>query len=160
VGLDGLWKGLALSSRSWSMRQSFDRSRSHRSGRRDCFRRALLTRAGRTRRGYKAAVPVLLRHLAVEHRPKIRCAIIRALITEDAKTEAVWNALQTVFLEDTDQSENGVKWTAAWALANLAAPDKLAILRRWADDPDHAVASKIFHDRLKGTRFQVKRRLT
>ncbi len=64
---------------------------------------------------YPAAYPILLKHLGMEHHPRIREGIIRALTVPDGGNEVAWELLGHFEKEQDAQ----MKWVIANALRTV-----------------------------------------
>lgn len=69
---------------------------------------------------YERAYPILVKHLRIEHHPRVREGIIRALTEKDANSTAS-EALLNVFYEEKDPY---TKWVLSNALRTVLSPSQ------------------------------------
>lgn len=84
---------------------------------------------------YPLAIPILVKHLEIEHHPRILEGIVRALITTDSRGVA-FNALVKLFNQTTD-SESDLKWLLGMAIAESATKSELDTIVELANDCRH-----------------------
>jgi len=96
---------------------------------------------------YPAAIPVLLRHVSLPYRKRIKEGIIRALTVDYAGPE-VLRELVKQFREQTDDSANSLKWVLGNAISEVATPADAETVIALATDPFHGEARDLITQRL------------
>jgi hypothetical protein len=96
---------------------------------------------------YPAAIPVLLRHLALPYHKRIKEGIIRALTVNYAGPEVLRELLKQ-FCEQTDNSPNSLKWVLGNAISEVATPADAETVIALAMDPSHGDARDLITQRL------------
>jgi hypothetical protein len=84
---------------------------------------------------YPEAIPVLLKHLDVDHHPRTREGIVRSLICPDSRGIAT-STLMKHFEAEAD-SESQLKWLLGSALSESATPDNVSQLVELVRDKRH-----------------------
>ncbi|MCC6471172.1 MAG: hypothetical protein IT563_22850 [Alphaproteobacteria bacterium] len=92
-----------------------------------------------SKRNYPAAIPVLVRHLALPYSIRTKEGIARALSVEYAGTDA-FVALVQEFRKQNDDSEIGLKWVLGNAIATVARHSEANALISLVIDPSHGKA--------------------
>jgi hypothetical protein len=96
---------------------------------------------------YPGAIPVLLRHLNLPYRKRIKEGIIRALTVNYAGPD-VLRELVRQFREETDGRGNSLKWVLGNAISEVATPADAETIIALATDPTHGQARDAITDNL------------
>jgi hypothetical protein len=96
---------------------------------------------------YPAAIPVLLRHLAVPYSKRIKEGIVRALTVDYAGSDVLCELIRQ-FREQTDDSANSLKWVLGNAISQAAKPGDAETVIGLAIDPAHGEARDMITQRL------------
>jgi hypothetical protein len=96
---------------------------------------------------YPAAIPVLLRHLALPYHKRIKEGIIRALTVNYAGPEVLRELIKQ-FCEQADDSPNSLKWVLGNAISEVATSADAETVIALAMDPSHGEARDSITQRL------------
>lgn len=96
---------------------------------------------------YPAAIPVLLRHLAMPYSSGVKEGIARALTVSYAGPEALRELIKQ-FREQTDDRPNKLKWVLGNAISEVATPADAETMIELATDPSHGQARDSITQRL------------
>lgn len=96
---------------------------------------------------YPAAIPVLLRHLMVPYSKRTKEGVVRALTVKYAGPEVLRELIRQ-FREQTDDSENSLKWVLGNAISEVATPADAETMIALATDPVHGEARDMITQRL------------
>lgn len=89
-----------------------------------------------TEKSYRAAIPVLVRHLEIEHHPKTIEGIVRALSTPEASGHA--QPLIRLFLEEKN-GDSEFKWLLGAAIAETATSADAFQIAELIEDSTHGI---------------------
>jgi hypothetical protein len=96
---------------------------------------------------YPAAIPILLRHLAVPYSKRIKEGIVRALTVDYAGPDVLRELIKQ-FQEQSDHSANSLKWVLGNAISQVATPADAETVIGLAIDPVHGGARDMITQRL------------
>ncbi len=96
---------------------------------------------------YPAAIPVLLRHLAMPYSKRTKEGIVRALTVNYAGPEVLRELIKQ-FREQSDDSANSLKWVLGNAISEVATPADAETMVGLAMDPTHGEARDMITQRL------------
>jgi hypothetical protein len=96
---------------------------------------------------YPAAIPVLLRHLTLPYRKRIKEGIIRALTVNYAGPDVLCELIRQ-FRNETDDRANSLKWVLGNAISEVATPADADTIVGLATDPSHGEARDMITQRL------------
>jgi hypothetical protein len=96
---------------------------------------------------YPAAIPVLLRHVALPYSKRVKEGIIRALTVNYAGPEVLRELIKQ-FCEQTDGSPNSLKWVLGNAISEVATPADAETIIALAMDPSHGDSRDLITQRL------------
>jgi hypothetical protein len=85
---------------------------------------------------YPSAIPILLRHLSLPYRNRIKEGIVRALTVNYAGPE-VLRELIRLYCEETDHKPNSLKWVLGNAISEVATPADAETMIALATDLAH-----------------------
>lgn len=89
-----------------------------------------------TDNSYPDAIPVLLKHLQVEHHPRTREGITRALATREAR--GVADQVLIDIFTSLPPSEDKYKWVLAFAISATATPETIDEVIKLVRDTQHS----------------------
>lgn len=96
-----------------------------------------------TKSRYPEAIPILVKHLQMEHRPDIRDAIIRALIVPEFQgiaTDALIEEFRKIDAPTDASAEYELKWNLGRAIAGAATPNSMPAILELVTDKKHGSA--------------------
>jgi hypothetical protein len=96
---------------------------------------------------YPAAIPVLLRHVALPYHKRIKEGIIRALTVNYAGPEVLRELIKQ-FCEQTDNGPNSLKWVLGNAISEVATPADAETVIALAMDASHGDSRDLITQRL------------
>ena len=96
---------------------------------------------------YPAAIPVLLRHVALPYSKRVKEGIIRALTVNYAGPEVLRELIKQ-FCEQTDNSPNSLKWVLGNAISEVATPADAETVIALAMDSSHGDSRDLITQRL------------
>jgi hypothetical protein len=96
---------------------------------------------------YPAAIPVLLRHVALPYSKRVKEGIVRALTVNYAGPEVLRELIRQ-FCEQTDHSPNSLKWVLGNAISEVATPADAETVIALAMDPSHGDSRDAITQRL------------
>jgi hypothetical protein len=96
---------------------------------------------------YPAAIPVLLRHVALPYSKRVKEGIIRALTVNYAGPEVLRELIKQ-FCAQTDNSPNSLKWVLGNAISEVATPADAETVIALAMDSSHGDSRDLITQRL------------